>query len=147
MHQLDWTMAPIVYDIFLGFVPSCVFPLHTTSFLLVSPSHNMSCPTFKVSVGIPVFGLGFTRDNQLILGGGGGASRSGVKNKLVSSIGATIYCSTLIPLFIGFLQDWYSSQRFGRGRYLWLCSNRGRAHVSRCASLCRLNTRKLHQWS
>ncbi|KAG1122405.1 hypothetical protein G6F42_011511 [Rhizopus arrhizus] len=44
----------------------------------------MSCPTFKVSVGIPVFGLGFTRDNQLILGGGGGASRSGVKNKLAS---------------------------------------------------------------
>ena len=43
----------------------------------------MSCPTFKVSVGIPVFGLGFTKKNQLILGGGGGASRSGVKNKLV----------------------------------------------------------------
>ncbi|KAL9558123.1 hypothetical protein MBANPS3_001072 [Mucor bainieri] len=44
----------------------------------------MSCPTFKVSVGIPVFGLGFTGNNQLILGGGGGASRSGVKNKLAS---------------------------------------------------------------
>ncbi|KAK4512764.1 uncharacterized protein ATC70_003470 [Mucor velutinosus] len=44
----------------------------------------MSCPTFKVSVGIPVFGLGFTHNNQLILGGGGGASRSGVKNKLAS---------------------------------------------------------------
>ncbi|CEP16695.1 hypothetical protein [Parasitella parasitica] len=44
----------------------------------------MSCPTFKVSVGFPVFGLGFTADNQLILGGGGGASRSGVKNKMVS---------------------------------------------------------------
>lgn len=43
----------------------------------------MSCPTFKVSVGIPVFGLGFTSDNQLVLGGGGGAGRSGVKNKLV----------------------------------------------------------------
>jgi prolactin regulatory element-binding protein len=44
----------------------------------------MSCPTFKVSVGIPVFGLGFTSSNQLIVGGGGGPGRSGVKNKLVS---------------------------------------------------------------
>lgn len=44
----------------------------------------MSCPTFKVSVGIPVFGLGFTGSNQLIIGGGGGAGRSGVKNKLCS---------------------------------------------------------------
>ncbi|KAI8638978.1 WD40-repeat-containing domain protein [Parasitella parasitica] len=44
----------------------------------------MSCPTFKVSVGFPVFGLGFTADNQLILCGGGGASRSGVKNKLAA---------------------------------------------------------------
>ncbi|KAI9482956.1 MAG: WD40-repeat-containing domain protein [Benjaminiella poitrasii] len=44
----------------------------------------MSCPTFNISVGIPVFSLGFTSNNQLILAGGGGASRSGVKNKLVS---------------------------------------------------------------
>ncbi|KAI8888490.1 hypothetical protein K501DRAFT_291621 [Backusella circina FSU 941] len=44
----------------------------------------MSCPTFKVSVGIPVFGLGFTSSNQLIVGGGGGPGRSGVKNKLSS---------------------------------------------------------------
>lgn len=50
----------------------------------------MSCPTFKVSVGIPVFGLGFTHNNQLILGGGGGASRSGVKNKLVSDAGTMV---------------------------------------------------------
>ncbi|KAI8331918.1 hypothetical protein BC941DRAFT_359755 [Chlamydoabsidia padenii] len=42
------------------------------------------CPSFKVSVGIPIFGLGFTRNNQLILCGGGGAGRSGVKNKLCS---------------------------------------------------------------
>jgi prolactin regulatory element-binding protein len=44
----------------------------------------MSCSTYKVSVGIPVFGLGFTSSNQLIIGGGGGAGRSGVKNKLVN---------------------------------------------------------------
>ncbi|CAO3616053.1 unnamed protein product [Cunninghamella blakesleeana] len=42
------------------------------------------CPSFKVSVGIPIFGLGFTKTNQLILCGGGGAGRSGVKNKLCS---------------------------------------------------------------
>ncbi|KAI8060271.1 quinon protein alcohol dehydrogenase-like superfamily [Gongronella butleri] len=41
------------------------------------------CPTFSVSVGFPVFGLGFTNSNELIVGGGGGAGRSGVKNKLV----------------------------------------------------------------
>ncbi|KAI8094597.1 WD40-repeat-containing domain protein [Thamnidium elegans] len=44
----------------------------------------MSCSTFKVSVGIPIFGLAFTSSNQLIMGGGGGAGRSGVKNKLSS---------------------------------------------------------------
>ncbi|ORX48294.1 WD40 repeat-like protein [Hesseltinella vesiculosa] len=41
------------------------------------------CPSFKVSVGFPVFGLGFTTNNELIVAGGGGAGRSGVKNKLV----------------------------------------------------------------
>lgn len=46
----------------------------------------MSCPTFQVSVGVPIFGLGFTSLNQLIMGGGGGAGRSGVKNKLVKYI-------------------------------------------------------------
>lgn len=44
----------------------------------------MTCPTFQVSVGIPIFGLAFTSNNQLIVGGGGGAGRSGVKNKLVT---------------------------------------------------------------
>lgn len=44
----------------------------------------MSCSTFKATVGIPIFGLAFTSTNQLIMGGGGGAGRSGVKNKLVS---------------------------------------------------------------
>lgn len=44
----------------------------------------MSCPSFKVSIGYPIFGLAFTAENQLILGGGGGAGRSGVKNKLSS---------------------------------------------------------------
>ncbi|ORZ23073.1 WD40-repeat-containing domain protein [Absidia repens] len=42
------------------------------------------CTSFKVQVGIPIFGLGFTRGNQLLLCGGGGAGRSGVKNKLSS---------------------------------------------------------------
>lgn len=41
------------------------------------------CPTFAVPVGIPVYGLAFTSSNQLLLGGGGGAGRTGVKNKLV----------------------------------------------------------------
>ncbi|KAG2206872.1 hypothetical protein INT47_007629 [Mucor saturninus] len=44
----------------------------------------MSCPTFKVTIGVPIFGLAFTSSNQLILGGGGGNTRSGVKNKLSS---------------------------------------------------------------
>ncbi|KAL0088233.1 hypothetical protein F4703DRAFT_1502010 [Phycomyces blakesleeanus] len=42
----------------------------------------LNCPTFSVSVGIPIFGLGFTSTNHLIIGGGGGGGRSGVKNKL-----------------------------------------------------------------
>ncbi|KAI8376356.1 quinon protein alcohol dehydrogenase-like superfamily [Radiomyces spectabilis] len=42
------------------------------------------CPSFSVSVGIPVFGLGFTQKNQLVVAGGGGAGRSGIKNKVSS---------------------------------------------------------------
>ncbi|KAI8078799.1 quinon protein alcohol dehydrogenase-like superfamily [Halteromyces radiatus] len=42
------------------------------------------CPSFQVPIGIPIFGVAFTKDNQLLLCGGGGAGRSGVKNKLCS---------------------------------------------------------------
>ncbi|KAI9023860.1 quinon protein alcohol dehydrogenase-like superfamily [Phycomyces nitens] len=42
----------------------------------------LECPTFSVSIGIPIFGLGFTSTNHLIIGGGGGGGRSGVQNKL-----------------------------------------------------------------
>lgn len=31
----------------------------------------------------PVYSLGFIKDDKLLLGGGGGATRSGIKNKLV----------------------------------------------------------------
>ncbi|KAI8370199.1 quinon protein alcohol dehydrogenase-like superfamily [Blakeslea trispora] len=44
----------------------------------------MSCPHFSAPIGIPVYALSFTFDNQLLIGVGGGSSRSGVKNKLVS---------------------------------------------------------------
>ncbi|KAI9275107.1 WD40-repeat-containing domain protein [Helicostylum pulchrum] len=44
----------------------------------------MSCSTFKATVGIPIFGLAFTSSKQLVMGGGGGAGRSGVKNRLSS---------------------------------------------------------------
>lgn len=43
----------------------------------------MSCTSFQVDIGVPIFGLAFTSSNQLIAGGGGGGNRSGVKNKLV----------------------------------------------------------------
>jgi hypothetical protein len=33
--------------------------------------------------GFPVFSLGFLSDRTVVLGGGGGSSKSGVKNKLV----------------------------------------------------------------
>ena len=46
----------------------------------------MSSSSFSVSVDFPVFSLAFTADNQLVLGGGGGAGRSGVKNKLVKKV-------------------------------------------------------------
>jgi hypothetical protein len=36
-------------------------------------------PTF------PVYSIGFLSDDKVVLGGGGGAGRSGVKNQLVSS--------------------------------------------------------------
>lgn len=34
----------------------------------------------------PVYSLGFIRDGKLLLGGGGGATRSGIKNKLVGGV-------------------------------------------------------------
>ncbi|RCH82378.1 hypothetical protein CU097_005289 [Rhizopus azygosporus] len=42
----------------------------------------MTCSSFKVPIGFPIFGLAFTSNGQLVVGGGGGAGRSGVKNKL-----------------------------------------------------------------
>ncbi|KAK3825956.1 MAG: WD40-repeat-containing domain protein [Benniella sp.] len=37
---------------------------------------------FTYSIGIPIYCAGFTHDDNLILAGGGGAGRSGVKNKI-----------------------------------------------------------------
>ncbi|KAG9324487.1 hypothetical protein KVV02_006081 [Mortierella alpina] len=37
---------------------------------------------FNYTIGIPIFCVGFTREDELILAGGGGAGRSGVKNKI-----------------------------------------------------------------
>ena len=34
----------------------------------------------------PVYSLGFITDDKLLLGGGGGATRSGIKNKLVGGV-------------------------------------------------------------
>lgn len=39
--------------------------------------------TIRNKVDFPVYGLDFTADDILIVGGGGGANRSGVKNNLV----------------------------------------------------------------
>lgn len=36
--------------------------------------------------GFPVYSIGFTADDKLALGGGGGASKSGIKNKIVSPL-------------------------------------------------------------
>lgn len=38
---------------------------------------------FVADVGIPVFCCGFTSPTELVLGGGGGGSKSGVKNRLL----------------------------------------------------------------
>ncbi|KAI8990348.1 WD40-repeat-containing domain protein [Pilobolus umbonatus] len=43
----------------------------------------MTYPSFQVPVGFPVFGIGFDTKNNLVAGGGGGPSHSGIKNKLV----------------------------------------------------------------
>ncbi|KAF9994780.1 hypothetical protein BGZ65_009578, partial [Modicella reniformis] len=37
---------------------------------------------FSYSVNVPIYCVGFTRDDKLILAGGGGAGRSGVLNKI-----------------------------------------------------------------
>jgi hypothetical protein len=45
----------------------------------------MPVTTFTVNVGIPIFALGFTAQDELVIGGGGGSGRTGVTNKVVSS--------------------------------------------------------------
>lgn len=54
------------------------------------------CPSYAVPVGIPVYGLAFTSDNQLIVAGGGGAGRSGVANKLVDEVASWLERRRLI---------------------------------------------------
>ncbi|KAM3578836.1 hypothetical protein VKS41_008631 [Umbelopsis sp. WA50703] len=44
----------------------------------------MPATTFTSNVGIPVFALGFTSKDQLVIGGGGGAGRTGVTNKIAT---------------------------------------------------------------
>jgi hypothetical protein len=39
---------------------------------------------FSLDVKFPVYALGFMSDRVVVLGGGGGSSRSGVRNRLVS---------------------------------------------------------------
>lgn len=45
----------------------------------------MPVTTFTANVGIPIFALGFTAKDELIVGGGGGSGRTGVTNKVVCS--------------------------------------------------------------
>jgi len=45
----------------------------------------------------PVYSSAFLSPHQLVLGGGGGASRSGIKNKLASRGVCVIYLAEFIP--------------------------------------------------
>jgi len=44
----------------------------------------MPVVTFAANVGIPIFALGFTATDQLVVGGGGGSGRTGVTNKITT---------------------------------------------------------------
>ena len=52
----------------------------TTTFQF-SAIHPMS--NFSYTTGFPIFCVGFTRDDDVVLAGGGGVSKCGVKNKIV----------------------------------------------------------------
>jgi hypothetical protein len=43
----------------------------------------------------PIYSAAFTSDREVVFGGGGGASRSGVKNKLVSPVTSSFPCRLL----------------------------------------------------
>ncbi|GJJ68831.1 prolactin regulatory element-binding protein [Entomortierella parvispora] len=52
---------------------------------------------FSFKAGIPIFCVGFTRDDHLILGGGGGSGRSGVANKIaIYKVDATAKTLTVV---------------------------------------------------
>lgn len=50
-----------------------------------------SLPTF------PIYSSSFLSEDELVLGGGGGASRSGIKNKLVSVLASFAKWSFITP--------------------------------------------------
>ncbi|GAA93784.1 uncharacterized protein L969DRAFT_92296 [Mixia osmundae IAM 14324] len=43
----------------------------------------MSSSHYAISVGVPIYSLAFTGKETVVLGGGGGSSKSGIKNKLI----------------------------------------------------------------
>lgn len=73
----------VLFSVFVLFskaslkIPYSLLPKSTT--MTRTKHHSHATP------GFPVVCLGWADDSGLILGGGGGASRTGVKNKLVSA--------------------------------------------------------------
>ena len=55
----------------------------------------------------PVYCLGWADDQTLLLGGGGGASRSGIENKLVSQV-VTVHVLTFINVLM------YSGRKYAK---------------------------------
>jgi hypothetical protein len=60
-------------------------------------------PRFTQLLDFPVYCLQFTKDHQLLIGGGGGTSKSGVKNKLASKSQCRYYTHLLTDAHIGTL--------------------------------------------
>lgn len=65
--------------------PTVIFPrFHRPITLTKSPTSNMRAKhTSHPLKAFPVYSIAFISDNEVILGGGGGSSRAGIKNKMV----------------------------------------------------------------
>lgn len=56
-------------------------PAETPKVLTAEPGGKQH---WSIDVAFPVYAIAFTKDRTVVLAGGGGSSRTGVKNRLVS---------------------------------------------------------------
>lgn len=79
---VHWLHALVTYKLQLLKVPA--MPAEATPTTLTADRGASSKTHFPLDVKFPVYSVAWTDDHTVVLAGGGGSSRTGVKNRLVS---------------------------------------------------------------